>query len=66
MERALLLDEEANGNFDLVLDTPTVPVSDFSSTGNLYFKTGGSQNFGQFSSPEFDDLLKAADQEARC
>ncbi|MCA9860438.1 MAG: hypothetical protein KC438_11985, partial [Thermomicrobiales bacterium] len=63
MERSLLLDELSNGNFDLVLDTPTIAISDFSSIGNLYFKTGGSQNFGQFSSPDFDELLHAADLE---
>jgi ABC-type transport system substrate-binding protein len=62
-ERSLLLEEQANGNFDLVLDTPTIAISDFSAVGNLYFKTGGSQNFGGYSNPEFDDLLHAADQE---
>lgn len=63
VERSLLVEEESKGNFDLVLDTPTIAVSDISSIGNLYFKTGGSQNFGKFSSPEFDALLEAADQE---
>jgi len=63
VERSLLVEEQSKGNFDLVLDTPTIAVSDISSIGNLYFKTGGSQNFGKFSSPEFDSLLEAADQE---
>src|SRR5690606_5250710 len=45
-ERALLFEEEAAGNFDLILDTPTISISDFSAIANLYFKTDASQNFG--------------------
>jgi peptide/nickel transport system substrate-binding protein len=62
-ERAQLVEEESAGNFDLVLDTPTITVSDFSAIGNLYFRTDGSQNFGGYSNPTFDELLDAADQE---
>jgi peptide/nickel transport system substrate-binding protein len=62
-ERALLVEEESAGNFDLVLDTPTISVSDFSAIGNLYFRTDASQNFGGYSNPEFDELLHAADLE---
>ena len=62
-ERAQLVAEESAGNFDLVLDTPTITVSDFSAIGNLYFRTDGSQNFGGYSNPAFDELLSAADQE---
>ncbi|MBA2520755.1 MAG: ABC transporter substrate-binding protein [Chloroflexia bacterium] len=62
-ERALLFEEESSGNFDLVLDTPTISVSDFSAIGNLYFRTDASQNFGGYSNPEFDELLHAADLE---
>jgi ABC-type transport system substrate-binding protein len=62
-ERALLFEEEAAGNFDLVLDTPTISISDFSAIGNLYFRTDASQNFGGYSNPEFDELLSAADLE---
>jgi ABC-type transport system substrate-binding protein len=62
-ERALLFEEESGGNFDLVLDTPTIAIADFSAAGNLYFKTGGSQNFGKYSSAEFDELLHSVDLE---
>ena len=62
-ERALLVEEESAGNFDLVLDTPTISVSDFSAIGNLYFRTDASQNFGGYSNPEFDELLHSADLE---
>lgn len=62
-ERALLLEEERAGNFDLVLDTFGSPVADFSPYGNLYFKTGAAQNFGSYSNPEFDELLAASDVE---
>ena len=62
-ERAQLLEEESNGQFDLVLDTPTISISDFSATGNLYFQSDASQNFGAYSNPEFDDLLHQADLE---
>ncbi len=30
---------------------------------NTYFKTGGSQNYGGYSNPKFDDLLKQSDRE---
>jgi peptide/nickel transport system substrate-binding protein len=62
-ERALLFEEESQGQFDLVLDTPTIAISDFSAVGNLYFRTGASQNFGNYSNPEFDQLLQSADVE---
>lgn len=62
-ERAQLFEEESGGNFDLILDTPTISVSDFSAIGNLYFRTDASQNFGGYSNPQFDELLSAADLE---
>lgn len=62
-ERALLFEEEAAGNFDLILDTPTISISDFSAIANLYFKTDASQNFGGYSNAEFDELAEAADLE---
>lgn len=63
MERSLLVEEEKAGRFTLVLDTPGPPIADFSPLGNTYFKTGGSQNFGGYANPTFDDLLKKSDQE---
>lgn len=62
-ERSLLVEDEKAGRFTLVLDTPGGPISDFSPIGNTYFKTGGSQNFGSYSNPKFDDLLTKADVE---
>lgn len=62
-ERSLLVEDQKAGRFTLVLDTPSSPISDFSPLGNTYFKTGGSQNYGGYSSLKFDDLLKKADTE---
>jgi peptide/nickel transport system substrate-binding protein len=62
-ERSLLVEDEKAGRFTLVLDTPGGPISDFSPIGNTYFKTGGSQNYGGYSNPQFDELLKQADRE---
>ena len=62
-ERSLLVEDEKAGKFTLVLDTPSGPISDFSPIGNTYFKTGGSQNFGGYSNPKFDALLKQSDAE---
>ncbi len=62
-ERAQLIEEETGGAFDLILDTPTITISDFSSVGNLYFRTGAAQNFGKYSNPQFDELLHAVDLE---
>ena len=62
-ERSLLVEDEKAGRFTLVLDTPGGPLSDFSPIANTYFKTGGSQNFGSYSNPKFDDLLKKSDVE---
>jgi ABC-type transport system substrate-binding protein len=62
-ERSLLVEDEKAGRFTLVLDTPGGPISDFSPLGNTYFKTGGSQNYGSYTNPKFDDLLKQSDRE---
>jgi peptide/nickel transport system substrate-binding protein len=62
-ERAQLVEEESSGNFDLVLDTPTISIADFSAVGNLYFRSGAAQNFGKYANPQFDELLHAVDQE---
>jgi peptide/nickel transport system substrate-binding protein len=62
-ERSLLVEDEKAGRFTLVLDTPGGPIADFSPIANTYFKTGGSQNFGSYSNPKFDDLLKQSDKE---
>jgi peptide/nickel transport system substrate-binding protein len=62
-ERSLLVEDEKAGRFTLVLDTPGGPISDFSPLANTYFKTGGSQNYGGYSNPQFDALLKQSDRE---
>ena len=62
-ERSLLIEDQKAGRFTLVLDTPGGPISDFSPLANTYFKTGGSQNYGGYSNPKFDDLLKQSDRE---
>src|SRR6185369_15787905 len=62
-ERSLLVEDEKAGSFTLVLDTPAGPISDFSPLANVYFKTGGSQNYGGYSNAKFDALLQQSDHE---
>jgi peptide/nickel transport system substrate-binding protein len=62
-ERALLVQEQQKGNFDMVLDTPGHLLSDIAPLASVYFKTGGSRNYGQFSNAEFDKTLAAVDSE---
>jgi peptide/nickel transport system substrate-binding protein len=58
IERGLLIEEYKNGTFDLLVETQFFsPVMDYTPAWNLYFKTGASQNWSRFSSPEFDKLL---------
>ena len=62
-ERALLKDEQRNGTYQIVLDTYGHGLSDFSPRSNLWWRTGGSQNFSGYSNPEFDALLDQIDVE---
>lgn len=62
-ERALLKDEQRNGNFQIVLDTYGHGVSDIAPRANQWWKTGGSQNFSGYSNPDFDALLEQIESE---
>ena len=62
-ERSFLVEDEKKGNFTLVLDTPGGPIADISPLANAYIRTGGSQNYGAYSNPKVDDLLKRSDAE---
>jgi ABC-type transport system substrate-binding protein len=62
-ERALLKEEQQNGNFQLVLDTYGHGVSDIAPRANLWWKTGGSQNFSGYSNAEFDALIEQIEVE---
>jgi peptide/nickel transport system substrate-binding protein len=61
IERAQLVEEEKNGNFTLVIDTPGHGLSDISPRANLWWRTGGSQNWGGYSNPDFDAVLDQID-----
>jgi peptide/nickel transport system substrate-binding protein len=63
IERAQLVEEEKNGNFTLVVDTYGHGLSDISPRANLWWRTGGSQNWTGYSNPEFDALLDQIDVE---
>jgi len=63
IERAQLVEEEKNGNFTLVIDTPGHGISDISPRANLWWRTGGSQNWGGYTNPDFDALLDQIDIE---
>ncbi|MEM7030461.1 MAG: ABC transporter substrate-binding protein [Chloroflexota bacterium] len=62
-ERALLKDEQRNGTYDIVLDTYGHGLSDLSPRANLWWRTGGSQNFSGYSNPDFDAILDKIDVE---
>lgn len=63
LERSLLVEEEQKGNFQIVIDTYGHGISDISPRANLWWRTGGSQNWGGYSNPEFDALLDRIDVE---
>ena len=63
VERALLGSEQQSGNYQLMVHTRGHSVSDISPRGNLWWATGGSQNFGGYSNPDFDALLATIDVE---
>ncbi len=63
IERSLLVEEEQAGNFQMVIDTPGHGISDISPHANLWWRTGGSQNWGGYSNPDFDTLLDQIDVE---
>lgn len=64
IERSLLTEDQKAGNFELALDTRGHGLSDISPRANLWWRTGGSQNFGQYSNPDFDALLDQIDVES--
>ena len=63
IERAQLVEEEKKGTFTIVIDTPGHGISDISPRANLWWRTGGSQNFGGYANKDFDALLDKIDVE---
>jgi peptide/nickel transport system substrate-binding protein len=63
IERAQLAEEEKAGNFTIVVDTYGHGLSDISPRANLWWRTGGSQNWSGYSNPDFDALLDQIDVE---
>jgi len=63
IERAQLVEEEKKGTFAIVIDTPGHGISDISPRANLWWRTGGSQNFGGYANKDFDALLDKIDVE---
>jgi ABC-type transport system substrate-binding protein len=63
VERSLLIEEEQAGNFLMSLNTYGHGISDISPRANLWWRTGGSQNWGGYSNPDFDALLDQIDVE---
>jgi peptide/nickel transport system substrate-binding protein len=63
IERSQLVDEEKSGNFTIVVDTYGHGLSDISPRANLWWRTGGSQNWSGYSNPDFDALLDQIDVE---
>ena len=57
MERALLVEDEQKGNFEMVLDTSGHAMSDLAPIANAVYRTGASRNYGGYSNPAFDDLV---------
>lgn len=63
IERAQLVEEQKAGNFTMVIDTPGHGISDISPRANLWWRTGGSQNWGGYTNADFDALLDQIDVE---
>ena len=63
IERALLSEEQAAGSYQMMLHTRGHGLTDMSPKGNLWWRTGGSQNFGGYSNADFDALLDQIDNE---
>ena len=59
----MLGSEQQSGNYQLMVHTRGHSVSDISPRGNLWWATGGSQNFGGYSNADFDALLATIDVE---
>jgi len=63
VERATLPSEQQAGSYQIVIDTRGHGVSDISPRANLWWRTGGSQNFTGYSNPDFDAQLDLIDVE---
>lgn len=56
-ERALQIEDEQKGNFDMVLDTPGHAMGDLAVIGNAVYRTGASRNYGAYSNATVDSLI---------
>ncbi len=63
IERSQLVEEEKAGNFTMVVDTYGHSISDMSPRANLWWRSGGSQNWGGYANADFDALLDQIDVE---
>jgi len=63
IERSQLVEEEKSGNFSMVIDTYGHSLSDMSPRANLWWRSGGSQNWGGYANQDFDALLDQIDVE---
>jgi ABC-type transport system substrate-binding protein len=56
-------DDTASGHFDLAIGAIVSTLLDPSDYFNAWYRTGGPQNYSQWSNKEFDDLLSQIDAE---
>src|SRR5918998_5084215 len=63
VERAVLNDEMKNGQWDLCLNTIELVFYDPSLGWVDYFSTNGPNNYGKYSNPKLDEMLKKLDDE---
>jgi peptide/nickel transport system substrate-binding protein len=56
-------DDTANGHFDLAIGAIVSTLLDPSDYFNAWYRSGGPQNYSQWSNKEFDDLLGQIDAE---
>ena len=56
-------DDTASGHFDLAIGAIVSTLLDPSDYFNAWYRTGGPQNYSQWSNKEFDDLLGQIDAE---
>ena len=56
-------DDAANGNFDLAIGAIVSTVLDPSDYFNAWYRTGGPQNYSNYSNPRVDALIDQIDRE---
>jgi len=63
VDGAVYFDVVQGGDFNMTSGVPAGAINDPSDYWGQWYKTGGGQNYGSYSNPEFDDLLTRINRE---